>query len=395
MRIFAAVFAALALLCAPFSAAADLTAGVEWEMINRQNVLSTWVEGELGSGFSINLAAAAEGSMEGPEKFETRVEELGGSFQSGSVKVFGGLLGHSLGTAKVHPIFLGPSSPAFLSVGYEVSGANWTYMKLLGDLRTPARELLPGEKQEEFKRLGLHYLRFNPWGPLTIGVGEAVVFAAPFEGDLLYTTLPLLPYYAAKYLPGIKTAIDNSLFYGDGRLELPRAALYGELLVNEFPMNPGAGNPKLFAVTLGAETDALIPGWSFMAEYTHVTDRAYANKVKDAVYSVGEKSLGHPLGDDLTGFDLMASRYWESFSTETTFGVYHLQLGDTAVQPWTQSDAEAVKEKVYGIKFEAKHRVKNVELKGYLDLGYTTNYKYQPGETGIKQKAVLSATWYL
>jgi hypothetical protein len=395
MRVVTAVLTVLALLCLPTVAWADMSVGLDWEMRNRQNILSVWVDGELGNGFAINLGVGAEGSMEGPDKFTTRVDEVGGSYSIGAFKLFGGLINHSLGTAKEHPTFLGPNSPAFLNVGYEVSGDKWTYMKLLGDLRTPRWALLPGEEQEEFKRLGLHYLRLGPWGPLTIGVGEAVVFVSPFDGDILYTTLPVLPYYFAKYMPGIKTSIDNSLFYGDGTLELPGATFYGELLVNEFPMNPGHGSPKLFAVTLGAETDSLIPGWNFMAEYTYITDRAYSNKVKDAAYSVGDRSLGHPLGDDLMGVDLQAKHYWEALSTETTLGVYHLQLGNAEVRPWDKPAEEILREKVYGIKLEAKHWLKNIELRGYLDLGYTVDYRHEAGKTGIKQKAVLSATWYL
>lgn len=388
-------FTVLLVLCCAAAAWAEMTVGARWEMANKENTLRVQADGELGSGFAFRLGAAAEGTMENPHAFAARVEELGGSYSRGRFTVFGGLLRHHIGTAQEHPVFLRPGGPAFLNVGYEIAGDRWTYMKVLGDLRTPRHALGPGEEQEGFKRLGLHYFQLGPWGPLTVGVGEAVVFTQPFDGDILYTTIPVLPYYVAKYLPGIKTSIDNSLFYGDGILELPLATLYGEAVVKEFPMNPGAGNPKLFAVTLGARSDALIPGWNLLAEYSYVTDRAYANKVQDAVYSVGKEPLGHPLGDDLMGIDLQASHFWEAIKTETTIGVYHLQLGDTAVQPWDAAVEPVVKEKVFGVKLGAKYWLQNVELSGHLDLGYTVDYGHVPGKTGIKQKASLSVTWYL
>ena len=113
--------------------------------------------------------------------------------------------GTALAERQVHPTFLGAQGPAFPNVGYAVEGANWSYVKLLGDVRTPRRALTPGEGQEEFKRLGLHYLRLTPWEPLTISVGEAFIYTAPFDGDIFYNTLPILPYWFTKYLPGIKT----------------------------------------------------------------------------------------------------------------------------------------------------------------------------------------------
>jgi hypothetical protein len=392
MRTTITVVLALIVFCSSALVSAEMTVGLDWEMINRENTIAAWVDGELGGGFGIKLGVGASGSMEGPDEFTTFVEEFGGSYSIGAFTVFGGLLRHSFGRAQVHPTFLGAQGPAFPNVGYAVEGANWSYVKLLGDVRTPRRALTPGEGQEEFKRLGLHYLRLTPWEPLTISVGEAFVYTAPFDGDIFYNTLPILPYYFAKYLPGIKTAIDNSLFYGDAILRLPQAALYGELLVNEFPMVPGATNPRLFAVTLGVQAE-LVPSWDVLAEYTYVTESAYSNKNPDAAYSVGDKPLGNPLGDDLMGVDLQVSHYWEALATDTTVGVYHLRLGNTVVRPWKSE--EVVSEKVYGIKLEAKHQLNNLELKGHLDVGYVQDYKHQPGETGIRQKLVLSATWYL
>ena len=76
MRVVTAVLTVLALLCLPTVAWADMSVGLDWEMRNRQNILSVWVDGELGNGFAINLGVGAEGSMEGPDKFTTRVDEV-------------------------------------------------------------------------------------------------------------------------------------------------------------------------------------------------------------------------------------------------------------------------------------------------------------------------------
>ena len=106
------------------------------------------------------------------DEFTTFVEEFGGSYSIGAFTVLAAFLRHSFGRAQVHPTFLGAQGPAFPNVGYAVEGANWSYVKLLGDMRTPRRALTPGEGQEEFKRLGLHYLRLTPWEPLTISVAR-------------------------------------------------------------------------------------------------------------------------------------------------------------------------------------------------------------------------------
>ena len=54
-----------------------------------------------------------------------------------------------------------------------------------------------------------------------------------------------------------------------------RSTQYGELLVNEFPMVPGATNPRLFALPLGSRQ--AVPSWDVLAEYTYVTESAYSN----------------------------------------------------------------------------------------------------------------------
>ena len=126
MRFIAVVFLSLALLCTSHNVLADMTVNLDWEMANRYNNLTASVDGEVGQGFGVKLGVGAAGSMGGPENFATRVTEFGGRYSVGSFKVFGGLISHSVGRAKIHPTFLAPNTSAFPNVGYEISGMNWS-----------------------------------------------------------------------------------------------------------------------------------------------------------------------------------------------------------------------------------------------------------------------------
>ena len=143
------------------------------------------------------------------------------------------------------------------------------------------------------------------------------------------------------YFPGINTSVDNAIFYGDGRLSLPRMTLYGELLVNEFPMAPTETNPKLYALTLGLESKALIAGWDLLLEVCRVSDQAYSNGRPENVFTYGEQSLGHVLGDDLTAADIRFSGNLPKLGADARFGLFFLRLGNTDVAPWI-GEAEPV-----------------------------------------------------
>ena len=267
--------------------------------------------------------------------------------------------------------------------------------KNAGGLRANERMVSSIEEIEEYKRVGIHYLRWQPTPILALGFAEAFVTSGPFPGDLFYHTVPFLPYYASKYLPGLSGGVDNCLVYGDGELALPLVTLYGELALNEFPMTPKERGPKLFAITLGAETDKLLPHWNVTGEFSYVSDQAYSNGNIDSVYSRGDRSLGHPVGDDVKTVELQLKRDWERIDTETRFGAYLQELGNTEVKPWRNVAEDKVPEKVVGVKLGVSHVRNQTGLEFDLDVGYADNFEHKLGATGFKYVAVAKVTWYL
>jgi len=375
-------------------ALAEATVDVAWEMRNSENKLTTEAELDLNEYFCIEFGISASGQMESEDQFSTHVEKVGVDYQYKDLTVFAGLLSHNVGRARLNQVFVGDSSPAFPSIGYALRGKNWTYTKILGDLKANTRIVESADDIEDYKRVGIQYFNWRPFPNLSIGIGEALVTDRPFPGDIYYNAVPFLPYYFAKYFPGISSRGDNSLVYGDGELRLPLGTLYGELLVNEFPMVPNATNPKLFAITLGAESDSLLEGWNILAEYSYVSDRAYSNGVADAVYSYGDLSLGHPLGDDIQAVDLQVKRYWDQIDTETSFGLFYQRLGDTAVKPWSTEES-VVAEQVYGVKLGGTRPFGQAQVGLDVEVGRVSNFRHEADRTGYRTSAVLKVIWEL
>jgi hypothetical protein len=393
------VLTALVILClsaVPISA--EVAMETVWEMNREQNDVVTSVHADHDR-FGLDLGVGAYGHWESSDGLGLYVDELGLSYRGDRLLLSGGLLHHSMGQARLNEVFLSKSSPAFPSVRYDLGGDTWSYTKMLGDLSANQRLVDSIDEIEEFKRIGIHYFRWQPTPRLSLGFGEAFITVAPFTGDIFYHTVPFLPYYLVKYLPGIETHVDNCRVYGDGELVLPAVTLYGELTVTEFPLTPKDNNRKLYAITLGVETDKLLADWTVTGEICHITDEAYSNRNPEAVYARGHRSLGHPLGDDLTTVELQLKREWEQINTETRFGAYVQKLGYTDVKPWVDPVTDKVPhdapEKVIGVKLGVHHVRNQTGFQFDLNLGYANNFEHRLGETGFKYAATAKLTWYL
>lgn len=364
---------------------ANTEVDVRWYLMNSENVITAITSVDLHQYLTLNMGIAAHGKMENKMPFTVNVQQLGIQFGNSQLRFFAGKQPISIATAQINPVFLHPSGPAFPNVGYSINYRTLSYSKIYGDLST----------DENYKRVGIHYLKWQPTPRLSMGIGEAVVFSHPFDGDLYFYTLPLLPYYFAKYMPGIPTSYDNTLFYGDGIWHLPWLTLYGELLVNEFPMTPTNKNPKLYAITLGMELETIVAGWDLLLEYSHVTDQAYSNAIKSNIFSYGDDSLGHPIGDDLTAIDARLSKYISQIDTDTYFGVYYQRLGNISVTPWINEEKQVTPEQEYGVKLGFTHQLNQVDFGFDLQLGWVSDYQHQENNHGYRTSAVVRATWQL
>jgi hypothetical protein len=375
-------------LCLSASGVAKTNVDIVWDMQNNFNELFAAVNAELSPSFALELGVSTEGHMESGAGQTFAVSKLGLSYQNSWLKVFAGALPPQFNRAagiEVHEVLLPDSSPSVPILGYTLEFGPVTYTKLQGDI----------SRKVGFRRLGVHYLRWEPLPYLALGFGEAVVFSQPFPGDIYYYTVPILPYYLAKYLPGINTSIDNTIFYGDGRLTLPRLALYGALLINEFPMGPTETNPKLYAITLGLTSGKLIGGWDLSLEFSRVSDQAYSNARPENLFTYDDESLGHRLGDDLTACDIWLSGYLPKLDAEAKFGVYYQKLGNTDVAPWIGAQDPVPPEKTYGIKLGLVKPFEKLQLSFDLELGYQTNEDHVLDQAGYHSRAVIKGSWRL
>ena len=165
--------------------------------------------------------------------------------------------------------------------------------------------------------------------------------------------------------------------------------LYGELLVNEFPMAPTETNPKLYALTLGLESKALIAGWDF------VEVCAFDQPWPENVFTYGEQSLGHVLGDDLTAADIRFSGNLPKLGADARFGLFFLRLGNTDVAPWIGEAEPVTPEETYGIKMGVGKPFNKLQVSFDLELGYVLNDSHKPDQAGYHSRAVLKASWQL
>ncbi|HKM17215.1 MAG: hypothetical protein QM392_04680 [Bacillota bacterium] len=383
------ILSALAvIICLSLPAMAKTNANMTWDMQNSFNEFVASVNTDLSRSFTLSLGVSTTGRMQSDAGQTFAVQQLGLSYHNHFISVFGGAMAPLFDRAahtQIHHIFLPETSPAVPHVGYNLNYGSVSYTKLCADI----------SRRAGYKRLGVHHIRWQPVPYLALGFGEAVVASQPFPGDLYYYSVPILPYYLAKYFPGINTSVDNAIFYGDGRLSLPRMTLYGELLVNEFPMAPTETNPKLYALTLGLESKALIAGWDLLLEVCRVSDQAYSNGRPENVFTYGEQSLGHVLGDDLTAADIRFSGNLPKLGADARFGLFFLRLGNTDVAPWIGEAEPVTPEETYGIKMGVGKPFNKLQVSFDLELGYVLNDSHKPDQAGYHSRAVLKASWQL
>lgn len=387
----AMVLGLILLLVAAGGAAADGTVQATWYMDSLENYLDTRIEDlSLAHGLSLNVGVGLSGQMENTDGFGGEVNLLSLKYMQNQLSLWAGKQDYALGRARLNPVFLGGGrQTAFLSMGYSFGGENWDYTRIYGDLSV----------DEDYKRVGIHYVTFRPLEFLSIGLGEAMVTEETFDGDFLYYTLPFMPYYASKYIPGISSKPNNSLMYIDAEAVWETYSFYGEVIAGEFPMTPSENNPALFAFTLGVEAVDLLPQWTAIAEYSQVRNHVYSNRALDTTYSIGNRSIGHPQGDDVESLNLQFSRQWDD-RIYSEVGVFYRGWGDNDLIHWPPSDETSflggTPERLYGLQLAGSYAI-SPELKVAADLefGQSRNYDHKEGEIGYRYGAALRFTWDL
>ena len=381
------VFAICMLLVLTHSASAgELT--VEWEMIRLTNRLSVEASLPILERAQVDLGIAAFGRMQDLDAFGTEVWKAGLHYDvTDHLEVFVGRLDTTVGRARRSSLLLNPGQNTFLQAGYSFGGSQWNYTKLHGDLAVA----------EDYKRLGLHYLDWQVLPQLAFGVGEAVVTDSSFPGDFIFDRGPFVPYYAAKYMPGVSSVPNNALVMVDAQYTWEDLAFYGEFLVNEFPMVPDAGNPPLWGLVVGVEG----PWW--LVEYSRVGNYAYSNGNLDTTYSLDQASIGHPLGDDvqelwlevrgsLNQWDIQwkGGAFFRGFGAEDDGSRQLIKWDRTrmAEQPFMAG----IPEYHYGLHADAAVAMpQGFELGANIEVAYVTQFEHREDTTGVAYRAALRA----
>ncbi|NLY10250.1 MAG: hypothetical protein GX020_00950 [Firmicutes bacterium] len=356
--------------------------------------IETEVTAKLLTDLNLHLGVTHQGLME-KDSLKADLTTYALDYSFGSTTIFAGRQSFTFGKARINSLFFGNERARFPHIGYEINGKNWSYQKIYGDLAI----------DDNLKRLGAHYLDITPIPELSIGIGEALITHDTFPGDYFYYALPILPYYLANYVPGTHSTSDNSLFYGDFELRLPPTTLYGELLVTEFPMVPGAKNPDLWGITLGLETSKLVPNWVFVVEFARAQNFLYSNssnlRGKDTSLSIGETPLGNPFGPDFQTVQFQAKREWEQ-GLDLEAGVFYRALGESNVTWWYKNRQEyeenrflaGTPEYQIGMKTNLAYPiVENMVASFDLEVARANNYKHQEGKTGYYYAAIITAHW--
>ena len=211
---------------------------------------------------------------------------------------------------------------------YVKLGPGYFSQLMLSDLGTPLNMLSwegdftwSGEEIEYFhmiayldegvnKQLFVHRLSNNTlFENIEIGVSEAVM-ASRVIHPAYYNPLPFWPYYLTTKLIGLDSEYNNheDKYLGiDFNYHLDNGArLYGELLVDEYPMRIEDGNPDKRAHLIGyyypyhEKTE-------LRAEYSNVFNSVYVHRYPENTYTYNGKLLGHWLGNDGDVLDLELS----------------------------------------------------------------------------------------
>ncbi|HLV08632.1 MAG TPA: thermonuclease family protein, partial [Halanaerobiales bacterium] len=130
---------------------------------------------------------------------------------------------------------------------------------------------------------------------LEFGISETMMVSHKVH-PACYLPLPYVPYYLTTYLIGQNTeyeihddkyiGMDFSYIFNNG------ARLYGELLVDEYPMVAGANNPDKRAHLFGFYYP-LTTGNELRLEYSNVFNYVYLHRIEENHYSYNDNYLGH------------------------------------------------------------------------------------------------------
>ena len=355
---------------------------------NVESVLAADID--LTKTLDMNLSMVFSGVME-TKKITTDLNSLSLSYSPKDTFRFSlGKQGHFFGRARINNLFFGQVSPEFLSARYDLTYDKIAYTRLYGDLAD----------KEDFKKLGAHYLSIDVNKYVSVGIGEAFIAIEPFKGDMVYTVTPLLPYYLAKYMPGITSRIDSSLVYLDGQVNLDRAQIYGEFVVSEFPMVPKAQGPALYGFTVGTDLD--LGKYNLLVEHTRVMNYTYTNSPLSTSFVYGDKPLAHELGQDFKKYDIQI-RSEEMLLSKV--GLYHQVVGEGRnIDTWYKNVNERTEKKflsgitetttgvIIGLRKDVMDNV-SVNVEG--NVGYVKNLRNVKDQNDFVYQSSLSIRWEL
>lgn len=179
------------------------------------------------------------------------------------------------------------------------------------------------------KRLFIHRVSNDTIIPgMEIALSEALM-AYKEVNPLYYFPLPYWPYYLTKKLSGIGDEYD---LYNDNYIGLDftyrfnnGAKIYGEMLVDEYPMLSTHKHPDKRANLLGIYYP-IKEDLELRTEYSNVYSYTYLFRYPEGNYTYLGKSIGHWLGSDGDVFDIEVKKTFDD-DLSTYLGYRYIRHG--------------------------------------------------------------------
>ncbi len=291
-----------------------LDASTEWTLVRKSTLGEFDISGSYG-GFSLELGGYVRGYLHRPDLLEYKLDTYAAGLRKEAFHIKAGsfregwYLGGYDGDDAVESIMLTDEAPGSPSLLYGFDLNIYSYERYISSLNEEGRKAtLIGH------RLLVSLPTLNA-GTLTFGVRETAILGEGVSDlALILGSMPVYPLYLLKYIPGIDTSsLDNMNIGLEAAYRVSEhLGLFGEIHVCEWPMYPGAPNPKVYGIQLaGVLDDMPLEGLSLELRYKKLTNFLYGGSSDTVDYVYNGMSLGDPLGQDARSISAEVSYKWK------------------------------------------------------------------------------------
>ena len=215
--------------------------------------------------------------------------------------------------------------------------------------------------EEKLRRLFIRRIIFDKIiKNFEIGFTEGII-ATEHINPLYYLPYPYLPHYIYKKMSGLNNKYDkHDDFYAevDMTYETDNIKLYGEIMVDEYPSQPGSTNPDKRGHLVGFKIP-VYNNYFINLEYSNVFAGVYEHRIEENEYTFNGENIGHSFGADLDEYDLKIGYEDNLRSYGIIYSKIRKGLNDTDVKGNIGQDGILLKEII------EQYDSYNIYLKGF------------------------------